>query len=300
MCCLFGIHDYGHSLTRKQKNQLVSILGAASEERGTDATGIAYNFGGRMRIYKRPWPAHWMFFQVPVDTSIVMGHTRMTTQGNERKNCNNHPFPGSVGDRRFALAHNGVLYNDGKLRRQYLLPATEVDTDSYVAVQLIERTGELSFESLAYMAEKLEGTFTFTVLSDANELYFVKGNNPLCILHFPERGLYVYASTPEILHNALKRLPFDLGVPERAAIKSGEIPRLDANGHQTRSTFDDSAIRRCSHPYAMGWYDLEPEEEYLSDLKSIAALSGLYPEDIDALIEDGMDLMEIEEMIYCG
>lgn len=39
---------------------------------------------------------------------------------------------------------------------------------------------------------------------------------------------------------------------------------------------------------------------YLDDLKSVAVFYGLYPEDIDALIDDGMDPMEIEEMLYCG
>ena len=39
MCCLFGIYDYGHSLTAAQKKRLVSALAVASEDRGTDATG---------------------------------------------------------------------------------------------------------------------------------------------------------------------------------------------------------------------------------------------------------------------
>ena len=47
MCYLFGIHDYGHSLTQKQKNRLFSVLSVACEARGTDATGIAYNTGDK-------------------------------------------------------------------------------------------------------------------------------------------------------------------------------------------------------------------------------------------------------------
>ena len=155
MCCLFGIHDYGHSLTQKQKNRLLSILGTACEARGTDATGIAYNAGDKLCIYKRPRPAHWMRFQVPPTVDVIMGHTRMTTQGNERKNHNNHPFPGTVKDCQFALAHNGVLYNDLQLRKEYKLPATKIETDSYVATQLIESSGELNFGSMQCMAEKL-------------------------------------------------------------------------------------------------------------------------------------------------
>lgn len=308
MCCLFGIHDYGHSLTQKQKNRLLSILGAACEARGTDATGIAYNAEDKLCIYKRPRPARWMRFQVPSAADIVMGHTRMTTQGNERKNHNNHPFPGYVKGCQFALAHNGVLYNDLQLRKQYKLPATKIETDSYIATQLIEGCDKLDFDSLQYMAEKLEGSFTFTVLSDKDDLWFIKGDNPMCLFHYPDRGLYVYASTEEILRAALRQLPFFLGTPVRMDLTCGDILRIDKQGHQERSNFDTSKLfRRMYEPWMdSGFQSIfcdtsgEKESRYLDDLKSIAMFYGLYPEDIDSLINDGVDPMEIEEMLYCG
>ncbi|UQT46789.1 hypothetical protein M5E87_16235 [Flavonifractor plautii] len=37
------------------------------------------------------------------------------------------------------MAHNGVLHNDGYLRRSLSLPKTKIETDSYIAVQLIEQ-----------------------------------------------------------------------------------------------------------------------------------------------------------------
>ena len=73
MCCLFGFVDYGHQLSRKQRSRLLSVLSTACEERGTDATGIAYNVGGKQVIYKRPLPAHLMWYRVPVEANIVMG-----------------------------------------------------------------------------------------------------------------------------------------------------------------------------------------------------------------------------------
>ena len=94
MCCLFGFVDYGHKLTLKQRNRLLSILATACEARGTDATGISYNAGNRLKVFKRPLPAHLMWYRVPLEATVVMGHTRMTTQGSEKKNENNHPFLG--------------------------------------------------------------------------------------------------------------------------------------------------------------------------------------------------------------
>ena len=112
MCCLFGIIDYGHSLTAEQKTRMTSVLATVCEARGTDATGIAYNSHGKLTIYKRPLPGHRIHFRIPEDAQVIMGHTRMTTKGSARKNYNNHPFLGSTKEGVFALAHNGVLHND--------------------------------------------------------------------------------------------------------------------------------------------------------------------------------------------
>ena len=305
MCCLFGIHDYGHYLTRKQRSTILTTLSTACEERGTDATGIAYNHNGKLHIYKRPLPAHLMWYRVPKEATIIMGHTRMTTQGSELRNENNHPFLGRVENGRFALAHNGVLYNDKIFRKEQKLPVTKIETDSYIAVQLLEKYGKLNFDSLQRMAEELDGSFTITALSDKDELYFVKGNNPICIYHYPDIKLYLYASTEEILKKALKRIPYPMGGHQRIFLCSGEILKIDAKGKMTRSHFDDNKLytARWSNP----WPVYEPirrpygdNSDYLNDLKSIASYFGLFPEDVDALLEDGMTTDEIEEFLYCG
>lgn len=312
MCCLFGFIDYGNHLTRKQRLRLLSTLSTACEERGTDATGIAYNLGGRQLIYKRPLAAHKMWYRVPTDPPIIMGHTRMATQGSELVNINNHPFPGMAGQTRFSLAHNGVLINDKTLRQKYKLPSTKVETDSYVAVQLLEQCGQINFDSLRYMAEELEGSFTITVLTDRDELYFVKGNNPLTIYHFPQSGLYVYASTEEILRKGLKNSRLNLGKGEPVRIFTGDILKIDGQGRITRSEFNDEKLYFTSYPHWFDWQQYqEPrrpyhfgeevfENSYLSDLQAVASCYGVYPEDIDALLADGVPLEEIEEYLYCG
>lgn len=312
MCCLFGFLDYGHTLTRKERSRLLTKLSTACEARGTDATGIAYNFDGKQTIYKRPLPAHLMWYRVPAAATAVMGHTRMTTQGSALKNHNNHPFYGDVENRRFALAHNGVLSNDKRLQKKHNFPKTNIETDSYVAVQLIEQQGTVSFDSLRYMAEQLAGSFTITVLSDRDELYIVKGNNPMCIYHYPQRGLYVYASTEDILMRGLIDADLALGKKERIKIYAGDILRIDSYGTITRSQFDDEKLYPAMCP---DWYwpkydsaprpyesyeDCDAEAAYIEDLKTVAAFYGFSADSIDALLADGMDPMEIEELLYCG
>ena len=177
MCSLFGIIDYRGVLTAREKNKILSVLSRECEVRGTDATGIAYNFGKSIHVYKRPLAARKMRFRIPNGVNVVMGHTRMTTQGNAKLNYNNHPWA----TRTFALAHNGVLWNDSFLRETEELPYTLVETDSYVAVQLLEKEKTLGFQSIQMMAEKVRGSFVFTILDRQNNLYFVRGENPLAI-----------------------------------------------------------------------------------------------------------------------
>lgn len=304
MCCLFGLLDYGHSLTTLQKNHILSVLSTACETRGTDATGIAYNTNRGLQIYKRPLPAHYLRLRVPKDANYIMGHTRMTTQGCEKRNQNNHPFYGYAGGRPFALAHNGVLYNDHELRRQRKLPSTKIETDSYVAVQLIEQSGQLSFTGLKQMAEAVEGTFTFTAMDHADNLYIVKGNNPLCLYHWPKLGLYLYASTEDILQRALQDIRLKLGKPQEVSIASGEIIRIDRFGRITRSGFDTSHLfRSYSHfnwPYSFSFRDTEPDRgSYVDELKSVARSFGYSPDDIDMLLAEGFTPEEIEDYFYC-
>ena len=158
MCCLFGIVDCHAHFSAKEKAHILSVLATECEERGTDATGIAYCTHGHLSIYKRPLEAHKLRFRIPVDSRIVMGHTRMTTQGKASRNRNNHPFWGKAAGVTFALAHNGILYNDKYLRRVNHLPKTKIETDSFIAVQLIQQKNALDFSSLKYMAEQVEGT----------------------------------------------------------------------------------------------------------------------------------------------
>jgi len=127
MCALYGYLDYGKRVPWKILQKLVQALANASEVRGTHATGIAYNTDDGLKIFKRPKPAHKMHFCIPHGTAAVMGHTRFTTQGDQKYNHNNHPFRGYAGTD-FALAHNGVLYNDDLLRKQLHLQDTAIET----------------------------------------------------------------------------------------------------------------------------------------------------------------------------
>ncbi len=159
-----------------------------------------------------------------------MGHTRMTTQGNAQFNQNNHPFLGHVDGSSFALAHNGVLWNDKELRMEENLPLTSVETDSYVAVQLLSSRKPSTLTACNPWLKQVEGSFVFTVLDKDNSIWFAVGDNPLCVMFYD--GFLIYASTQEILCKTIKKLklntPTDILEP-----KEGEILKIDRTGRIT-------------------------------------------------------------------
>ncbi len=167
MCAIFGLIDYKKAFSVRQREQILRVLSNECEERGTDATGYAFNKSNGLTIYKRPLPAHELNLRLPENANIILGHTRMATQGDRLQNYNNHPFAGTVGGVSFALAHNGVL-DDTSMRSELKLPETKVKTDSYIAVQLLEQQQSLDLTSIAETAKKIKGTFVFTILDRQN------------------------------------------------------------------------------------------------------------------------------------
>lgn len=288
MCCLFGLIDYNNVLSMRRKEKIIKILSQECEARGTDATGVAYLENAIMKIHKQPLPAHKMRFKFKTNPAVIMGHTRMTTQGSELNNYNNHPFYSTkLG---FALAHNGVLYNDIDLRKSEKLPKTHIETDSYIALQLIEKTGTFDFSSIKYMAEKVKGSFCFTMLNSNNQLYIVKGDNPMAIASF--NGFYIYASTDTILNKALKRLK--LNNYKKVNISQGDIFRFEIDGSISTGNFEIEAYDYFKYSY--GWKGLD--NDYLEDLIYYGKTIGVDEKSIRELIDLGYDYMDIEEMLY--
>ncbi|MBS4881323.1 MAG: class II glutamine amidotransferase, partial [Firmicutes bacterium] len=277
------------------------------EERGTDAAGIAYHAGGRLHIMKKAKPAHVLRFRIPLETSVVMGHTRYATQGDAKKAYNAHPFQGQIGNKKFALAHNGVLLNDRLLQQAEDLPKTHIGTDSYVAVQLLEKQNALNFNSLRKVAEEVQGTFVFTVLDAQDNLYFVHGDNPLCLYHFPKQGIYVYASTQSILEHGLTAsgLSF-LKKPVEVKTDEGDILRIDRHGERKLQHFCINSFCPPCYSDAIEWYPKplsaghRNPDAYWEGLVSVAASFGYTPKDIHTLRECGFTSDEIEDFLYCG
>lgn len=300
MCCLFGFYNYSGQPIKNSGN-LTNALAEESTARGTDATGIAYNQKGKLIIHKEPKSAFQVDFKHPDDIVSVTGHTRHSTQGNKNKNYNNHPFSGHCKNANFALAHNGVLTNDLKLRKELRLPNTKIETDSFIAVQLIEKKKILNSESIKFMSEKINGSFAFSILDSNNTLWLVRGDSPLSLIHIPKYKLYVYASTDEILYKALVETKLfeeiKKGAFEEIEINSGEILNILPDGTIVHDKFDYTDYSYFGH--CQWWNFGTSKNSYIDDLKSIAAYQGYSPDDVDEMINSGFTPEEVEEYLYC-
>lgn len=296
MCCLFGFYHYGGGEIDKLSG-LTNLLAENAAVRGTDAAGIAYNDRGKLIIHKEAKAAYNIDFKHPESAVCVTGHTRHATQGDKKKNYNNHPFAGTCKNLKFALSHNGVLINDADLKKQYHLPKTKIATDSYIAVQLLEKKKQLNVDSVKFMAESISGSFAFSILDSSDTLWLIRGDSPLSLVHLPKYRLYVYASTDEILYKSLVDTKLfneiKTGSFEEITIRPGDILRILPNGKVLTDTFSYTDYSD------LHWRDYSLKDDYIEDLKSVAVYQGFSPEVVDALLDEGFMPEEIEDYIYC-
>jgi predicted glutamine amidotransferase len=295
MCGLFGVVNYSRAKP-DMVSRLVKALADESTSRGTDAGGVAY-YGdkGLLTVVKNHKSIKLngvLDFEDIYKSAIIMGHTRATTQGLATKNQNNHPFMGDIGN--YALAHNGVLSNDEDVMSVLKLTDNDVETDSYVLVRMLDQLhgGVVSFETLRDCGEKLGGTYNFTVLDGDGNLWVLRHNNPLVIIDFKELGLIAYASTGDIMMDALNSYyggstNFTEYLFERRSVVpfgnfihtvSGDILKIDRNGGVTRDRFEPSSKvisdpnRKYKYSYytdAKGvkhWYQTGYNDSYEDDM----------------------------------
>ena len=120
----------------------------------------------------------------------------------------------------------------------------------------------------------------------------------MCLLHFAQLGLYIYASTESILKKALQKSGFHKYPFEVLNIEEGTILEIDRYGFLTCSTFEVQESFRFGKWY--NWYD-ELEEEYYTQqeelLLEMCSCYGVTEEDVLLLLDYGYSADEIEEML---
>ncbi|MBE6081489.1 MAG: glucosamine 6-phosphate synthetase [Tissierellaceae bacterium] len=307
MCGLYGFVYYGKK-ELKGAEKLLENLALEAMERGIDATGYAFVHKGKIQIDKAPKAAYQMKYSLPKNVHAVIGHTRAVTQGNAKFNYNNHPFKGKQGRTEFAFAHNGIIDNEFEIREEFGIKESKIQTDSYVVCQLMEKMKDFSMNSLKIIGETVEGMFTFTFIDNRENLYIIKNDNPLTILHFPTLQLYIYASTDEILFNALTqwgstkdeiidKVIHGKKLIENIPCNKGDILIIHPNGKIERNKFKPK--EKIWGLYNSYDYPLYDDEEYKELLAREALDEGITRDEFNRLLKI-YSFEDVEYFIYTG
>jgi predicted glutamine amidotransferase len=168
MCALFGWYKpaFGRGVDKKR---LLRHLARKSQSYGNKSFGIAAIIDGKVEMSKYTGAASQWLAQNEkelkkwADPDIVLGHTRLPTQGAVTKN-NCHPFQFGP----WVAAHNGMISNSSELMMQAVYVA-KGETDSEEALTHAA-TYDFSKEAL----EDIEGSFAYeAVKEDGSELILV-------------------------------------------------------------------------------------------------------------------------------
>jgi len=172
MCGISAVYNSNHALT-KAFNILLK-----QENRGKDATGLAYIYNGRLNVLKKAKPpSEFQQFIEHLDDSGVLvsiGHNRQATTNIKEKHLDTEAHPFLSEDKSFALVHNGQV-SSYELIRELL---TTIDhrfsskVDSEVYVHLLEEflnKEKTRLDALAKLRKFVSGNVL--VLFTDGELY---------------------------------------------------------------------------------------------------------------------------------
>jgi glutamine phosphoribosylpyrophosphate amidotransferase len=210
MCGVFGYVNYGGLIDDVQIKEIYLALSKECSIRGASASGVSYVEQKELKVQKSPCDITRADYHIPWNAVTVMAHCRYDIQNNHGVNQNNHPFLGkTLNNIPYALAHNGILADMRTIREQYHLSDTEIETDSYGAVQLLNTMDCVDISHLKLLCESLNGSYTFTILDGDNNLFLCRGDVPIFLIHFREYKLYLYISTRDLFEAAIKRTDLD-------------------------------------------------------------------------------------------
>ena len=222
MCGILGICFDGRDRTDAEWMDIAwdfSNLWIQSMQRGTDAAGVyIVNRDSEIQYIKAPVTAeylvgrdeanddmygYWEFVrdQLGPNTVGIIGHTRAATTGDPKFNSNNHP----VVDAPIIGVHNGVITNHKALDAKYPKVA-EVDSAAIMSLLKSKSANQpITKKIIANSVHELDGPFAIAVadMRKPDGIYLARNRNPVHFHRNRADGLLMFASTSEILHDAL-------------------------------------------------------------------------------------------------
>ncbi|MCS4542451.1 MAG: amidophosphoribosyltransferase [Euryarchaeota archaeon] len=242
-CAVFGIY----SLDKRAEIAKSIYYGLLSlQHRGQESAGIATYDGAQIYLGKSMGLVADVFPEEELKKFIGytgIGHVRYSTTGESRLE-NAHPqlVDGKRG--RLAIVHNGNLVNYSQLRKELELKGckfqTTTDTE-VIGLAIAMEEGDLT-QAISRTMEKLEGSYSFIILTDKGEFAAVRdpfGFRPLC---YGEDGKkFIFAS---------ETVAFDIVDASYVRdVEPGEIVVVNESGLQSNRPIKLTRTAYCMFEY---------------------------------------------------
>lgn len=175
MCGIYGI--LGKTSILEVINSLEKL-----EYRGYDSCGIAYLYKNTPFLKKTVGNTSNLKAMIEnKDIEIAIGHTRWATHGIVNS-INAHPH--SSKNKRFYIAHNGVIDNYLELKAKYSFKH-ETDTDSEVICHLLDlfSINNSILDAIKLIKNEIKGSYAIVIMDtlDSNKIYYMKNKSPLLL-----------------------------------------------------------------------------------------------------------------------
>jgi amidophosphoribosyltransferase len=241
-CGVFGVYAPGQNVAHLTFQGLFAL-----QHRGQESAGMAVGDGTAVTVVKDQGLVVAVFDDrtlAGLDGHLAIGHCRYSTTGSSTWR-NAQPQYRGVGERQFALGHNGNLTNTAALAEEAgMLPGT-IGSDTDLVAELLaaelarmpeERVEPEDLErALMAVLPRLEGAFSFVVM-DEQRVIGVRDPNgfrPLCLGRLGDGGWVLASESPAL----------DIvGATFERELAPGEMVVVDADGPRSLKPFPQERI----------------------------------------------------------
>ena len=180
MCGIFGY------LGRKNAEEILWNGLKRLEYRGYDSSGVAVTDGKEIRIVKKAGTLEVLrsaLVREKLQGHLGIGHTRWATQG---KPTDENAHPHRSYRNTVALVHNGIVENDGQLKRELRKKGYRFlsETDSETIADLTElyrlETGDL-LQAVQKAVKRIRGSYAVAVIDADGAFVVAKKGSPLTV-----------------------------------------------------------------------------------------------------------------------
>lgn len=179
------------------------------EYRGYDSWGIAIKKEGRIDLFRKVGKIGDFDLEkeLPHFTStIAIGHTRWATHGGVTE-ANTHPH--LSGDKKIAVAHNGIIENYQELRRELEAKGVKFrsETDTEVIPRLIElemAKGMAIKKAIQKVLKRVEGSYALAIIDQDSEILFGARKGSPLVLGVGKGEYFLASDAPAFLKETNK------------------------------------------------------------------------------------------------